>query len=515
MLTHTIAAVSTPHGKGGVAMIRISGDGTRAIIERVFVPRGQTSPAAVPRRAVFGSICAAHGVPVEHACGHSAEQSAISAGGGMSHSAKSAPDNIAYAPRGADCRGDTDTPGGPGRIIDSGMCTFFAAPASYTGEDTAELTCHGGTAVTARVLGAVLRAGAQLAGPGEFTRRAFINGKLTLSEADAVGLLIDADTDERAALAACAASGTLSNEISRIADGVTEPLAELYAAIDYPDEDIGEIEPSRIAGRLEESADALAALADTYRRGSAIVDGVPSAIVGAPNAGKSSLYNALCGRDAAIVTDIAGTTRDVLSQTVSFAGVTLLIRDTAGLRESGDAVEQIGVERARSTAGESALVLFVYDLSRALTEEERDFARDFVSDHPDCVTVAVFNKCDLTRAMSEADEALLRSIHRDSVTLSAQKGRGLDALARIIGGLYDTLEDHSADAVIWSASQLAALSRARELLLECVQALRSGDMPDAACTMAESALESLMQIDGRGVSEEIVNTIFSRFCVGK
>lgn len=511
MLTHTIAAVSTPHGKGGVAMIRISGDGTRAIIERVFVPRGQTPPAAAPRRAVFGLIRDSGQALCDSGQGERDPGRTADDAGKLPHDGEQAsfPDSADLATK----SDRTDRDGG--QIIDSGMCTFFAAPASYTGEDTAEITCHGGIAVTARVLGAVLRAGAELAGPGEFTRRAFINGKLTLSEADAVGLLIDADTDARAELAANAASGVLSAEIRRIADSITEPLSALYAAIDYPDEDLGEIEPAQIAEKLEKSCAGLDALAATYRRGSAIVDGVPSAIVGAPNAGKSSLYNAVCGSDAAIVTDIAGTTRDVLTQTVSFGGVTLLMRDTAGLRQSGDTVEQIGVERAKSTAGESALVLFVYDLSRALTQEERDFAGDFVRQHPDCVTVAVFNKCDLGRALSESDEAFLRSLHRDAVTLSAQKGLGIDALAKTVAGLYGTLEDHSGDAVIWSAAQLAAISRSHDLLCECVSALRSGDMPDAACTMAESALESLMQIDGRGVSEEIVNTIFSRFCVGK
>lgn len=461
MLTDTIAAISTPRGKGGVAMIRISGDNTRAVLDRVFAPQGRTSPADATRRATFGTI--------RNGC----------------------------------------------RTVDTGVCTFFAAPASYTGEDTAEITCHGGTAVTARVLEAVLSAGAVSAGPGEFTRRAFINGKITLSEADAIGLLIDADTEERADLAASAASGALSAEIRRIADSVTAPLSELYAAIDYPDEDIGEIEPAALSESFSESAARLDVLAATYRRGSAIVDGVPCAIVGAPNAGKSSLYNAICGRDAAIVTDIAGTTRDVLSETVSFGGVTLLLRDTAGLRESDDTVEQIGVERAKSAAGDSALVLFVYELSRALTDDERSFAADFVRLNSDIATVAVFNKSDLPRALSEADERTLCGLHRASVTLSAQDGRGLDELSAVIAGLYDTLEAHSGDAVIWSAAQLAAISRARDLLRECSAALLSGDMPDAACTMAESALESLMQIDGRGVSEEIVNTIFARFCVGK
>lgn len=460
MIFDTIAAISTPRGKGGVALIRISGDEARAVLGRVFVPKGRRAPAAAPRRATFGSVVSG------------------------------------------------------GETVDEGVATFFAAPASYTGEDVAEIACHGGIAVTKRVLEAVFAAGARPAEAGEFTRRAFVNGKLTLSEAQAVGLLIDADTDERAKLAATAASGALSAELSAIADGVTSPLAGLYAAIDYPDEDIGEIEPEKIADEFRICIERLDVLAATYRRGSAIVDGVPTAIVGAPNAGKSSLYNAICGRDAAIVTDVAGTTRDVLSETVSFGGVTLLLRDTAGIRDAFDAVEKIGVERAKSTAQQSALVLFVYDLSRPLGAGEAAFARDFAA-NPKAHTVAVFTKADLDRALSEADEAELRRIHGASVTLSVKTGEGLAALGEVVGELYDSGAVAAGDTVIWSAAQMACVTRARDMLAGSEQALRRGDPPDAACTLAEGALESLMQIDGRGVSAEIVNAIFSRFCVGK
>ena len=461
MIFDTIAAVSTPHGKGGVALIRISGAEARDVLTRVFVPKGRLAPADDARRAIFGAI--------------------------------------------------TDG----GETIDEGVATFFAAPASYTGEDVAEIACHGGIAVTKRVLEAVFAAGARPAEAGEFTRRAFINGKLTLSEAEAVGLLIDADTDERAALAAAAASGALTGEIREIADGVTAPLAELYAGIDYPDEDIGEIEPFEIAAALERCVARLDKLAATYKRGSAIVDGVPTAIVGAPNAGKSSLYNAICGRDAAIVTDVAGTTRDVLTETVSFGGVTLLLRDTAGIRDALDAVEQIGVERAKSTAADSSLVLFVYDLSRPLGEGELEFARSFAAEHPGAATVAVFTKRDLPRALSEDDMSALGAIHRASAVICAKTGEGMDALGETVGALYDAGDATLSDAVIWSAAQAACVTRARELLAESASALRRGEPTDAACTLAQSALESLTRLDGRGVSEEIVATIFSRFCVGK
>ena len=461
MIFDTIAALSTPHGKGGVALIRISGADARGVLSRVFVPKGRRKVAEDPRLALFGAII----------CG--------------------------------------------AQNIDEGVATFFAAPASYTGEDVAEIACHGGVAVTRRVLEAVFAAGARPAEAGEFTRRAFINGKLTLSEAEAVGLLIDADTDERARLAAAAASGALTGEIREIADGVTAPLAELYAGIDYPDEDIGEIEPDAIAAALEKCVARLDALGATYKRGSAIVDGVPTAIVGAPNAGKSSLYNAICGCDAAIVTDVAGTTRDVLTQTVSFGGVTLLLRDTAGIRDALDAVEAIGVERAKSTAADSSLVLFAYDLSRPLGEDELAFARSFCAAHPLAATVAVFTKSDLPPALTKEERETLGAVHRASVTLSAKTGEGLDDLASTVGALYDAGEANASDAVIWSAAQAACVTKARELLAESASALRRGDPTDAACTLAENAVESLMRLDGRGVSEEIVATIFSRFCVGK
>lgn len=461
MIFDTIAAISTPRGKGGVALIRISGGDAAAILSRVFVPKGKTAPAQAPRRAIFGSVVSG------------------------------------------------------GEVVDEGVAVFFASPASYTGEDVAEISCHGGVAVTARVLETVFAAGACPAEAGEFTRRAFINGKLTLSEAEAIGLLIDADTDDRARLAATAATGALSGEIREIADNVTASLSALYAAIDYPDEDIGEIEPEALADEFDVCVRRLERLGATYKRGSAIVDGVPTAIVGAVNAGKSSLYNAICGRDAAIVTDVEGTTRDVLTQSVSFGGVTLLLHDTAGIREAVDTVEKIGVERAKITADESSLVFFVYDLSRPLKPAEREFAESFVNSHPNVASVAIFAKCDLERKISREEEKDIGSIHTAAVTLSAKTGEGIDLLAETVGRLYDAAAVKPGDAVIWSAAQMASVSRARELLIGSAAALRAGEPTDAACTMAEGAIESLMQIDGRGVSEEVVKSIFARFCVGK
>lgn len=460
--TQTVAAVSTPHGRGGIAMIRISGPDSAEIIDRVFVPAGKASPADAPRRAVYGRIVS----------------------------------------------GKT--------TVDSGICTFFAAPASYTGEDMAEITCHGGVYVTSAVLEAVFAAGARPAAAGEFTRRAFISGKLTLSEAEAVGMLIDADTAERASLASSAERGLLSAAVTEAADMISGALSQLYAAIDYPDEDIGEISESDLADIFDSAGEKLKALSATYRRGSAIAAGVPCAIIGRPNGGKSSLYNRLCGEERAIVTDIAGTTRDILRETVSFAGVTLLLSDTAGLRDSTDRVEAIGVERALDCADSSSLVFFVYDLSDSLSDEEKIFARDFVKDHPSCLTVAVLNKNDLPRMMSAEDEEFVRALHRKTVGISARSGEGMDGLERAVEELFDSGEaDISDRAMIWNAQQKAALDRSSEALACAIGALRSGELPDAACSSAEEALGEILSIDGRGVSEEIVSGIFARFCVGK
>lgn len=310
----------------------------------------------------------------------------------------------------------------------------FCLPASYTGEDSAEITCHGGTAVTAQTLEAAFAAGAVPAGPGEFTKRAFISGKLTLSEAEAVGMLIDADTDARAELAASCAQGTLSGELRSLADEITAPLSALYANIDYPDEDIGEIEPVELAKSFRSTASKLLTLAATERRGRAIAEGIPCAIIGRANGGKSSLYNRLCGEDRAIVTDIAGTTRDVLSETVSFAGITLLLSDTAGLRESTDAVEQIGIERARNAAESAELVIFVYDLSDELTNGELNFARNFCNGHPDALTAAVFNKTDLPRKLSPEDEEKLVQIHKLCAKISAKNGNGMAEFESALAG---------------------------------------------------------------------------------
>ncbi len=475
-LNDTIAAVSTPKGKGGVAMIRISGANSSDVLSKVFRPAGTkyADKSAIdlpPRRAVYGTI-------ISRANG---EKKAIE--------------------------------------IDSGVAVLYRAPASYTGEDMAEITCHGGTYITGTVLSAALAAGARHAEAGEFTRRAFLNGKLTLTEAEAVGTLLDADTEERMLLASSAVRGRLSGEISEIADRLSDVMTALYAAIDYPEEDVGDEGEREALSAVTAAENSVRRLLSTYRRGRAVAEGVRCVICGSPNAGKSSLYNLMAGEELAIVTDIPGTTRDVLRETISFGGVTLRLADTAGLRETGDQVEGIGVRRAEEEIRSAELLISVFDSSRRLTEEERLM----IDEYPNCARVAVINKSDLPTGLTKDEIEFIKLRHDKTVVLSCFEDiknndcrGGIDDLAKAVGDLYDAGSvSVTDDAVIWSARQEATLRRAAEYLTEAKTALEAGDYTDAVCTLCEGALAELRGTDGRGVGEEIIDGIFSRFCVGK
>lgn len=456
MLNETIAAVSTPRGRGGIAVIRISGEESREVLRKCFKPMYK-APWDAPRLACYGSVM----------------------------------------------NGD--------EVIDNAIATFFAGSASFTGEDSAEISCHGGTAVTAAVLEAVLRAGAKPAGAGEFTRRAFVNGKLSLDEAEAVGRLIDADTDSRRRLSSNAARGSLSRATENIRSELRGVLAALYAVIDYPDEDIGGEGEERILGVLQRSVGELEKLLSTYRTGSAVCDGVVCAIVGTPNSGKSSLYNLLCRSDKAIVTDVAGTTRDTLWETVDAAGITLRIADTAGIRDTEDKVESMGIDRAVSVMENAELIIAVIDGSTPLDEGETSLL-DKISD-VSCAKIAVVNKKDLG-CMADTDR--IESIFDKVVPMCAKSGEGLEDLYSAVGDIYNSdglsLDN---DAILWNSRHKACVENAVSMLRDAISGLLAGDYADAVCTLAESALSELSMLDGRGVSEEIVSEIFARFCVGK
>lgn len=457
---HTIAAVSTPAGKGGIAVIRVSGDDATAITGRIFSPASGKAVSDLPSRyAAFGSI----------------------------HTLS-------------------------GEILDTGICTVFRAPASFTGEDVCELSCHGGTFVTASVLSAVLSAGATLAEPGEFTKRAFLGGKLSLTEAEAVGRLIDADTEERMRLSSGAVRGVVSDTLRHIREPLFDVMTALYAAMDYPEEDVGDEGEREIAHVVDGALSEIRSLLATYKTGRAVAEGVKTVICGRPNAGKSSLFNRLTGEESAIVTQIAGTTRDILRQVVSFGGVTLRLSDTAGLRDTGDVVEKIGVDRAEREIAEAELILAVFDPAVGVGEDEQKM----VEAYPACPRIAILNKADMGVTFDEETMLWLKEHHDHVVSLSCATGEGMETLSSIIAELWgsDRLEVGK-DAVIWDVRQHAALTRAEAYLTDAAEALAFGDALDAVCTLVESALAALDETDGRSVNSEIVDAIFARFCVGK
>lgn len=460
-LFDTIAAISTPRGRGGIAVIRISGNDAAAIAERVFRPAsGRCLSEYLPRQAIYGSIIT------------------------------------------------TD-----GEELDRGVATVFRAPASYTGEDTVELSCHGGVYVTREVLAAVLSAGAVMAGPGEFTRRALISGKITLTEAEAVGELIDADNAEKRRLASSAVRGVLSQRLGELSEKLTDVMSALYAAIDYPDEDIGDDGERELGSTVDGVLSEVMKLLSTYRQGRAVSEGVKCVICGLPNAGKSSLYNRIIGDARAIVTDIAGTTRDVLSERTTFGGVPLILADTAGLRRTDDTVERMGVDRARMEINAAELIMYVIDTSVRLSTEELESIAMLPADVP---RIAVLNKCDLPSAVNENELASACEGFTDAVRVSCSGGIGLDSLSDAVGSFFDSGAcDLGRDPVIWSARHEAMLRRTAEYLSEASEALSSGAPIDAACTLCESALSELREMDGRGVTADIVDGIFKHFCVGK
>lgn len=450
----TVAAVSTPRGKGGIAVIRISGPETGALLQKVF--RGKRDPVANPRRACFGEIL--------------------------------------------DC---------DGTVLDEGLALYFPAPHSFTGEDVAELSCHGGVLLTETVLAAVLTAGARAAEAGEFTRRALMNGKITLSSAEALGALLEANTTGQMTLARGGMSGRLSAAVSETFDRLSLLLADAYAKIDFPDEDLNSMSREAFTDALDGVKAQIDRLLSTYRTGHAVSEGISTVICGPVNAGKSTLYNALVGRDAAIVTDVAGTTRDILCETVALGSVTLRLSDTAGLRETADAVEGIGVERARRAMEQAELILAVLDASAPATKEQAELLAELKK--LTATVVVVLNKCDNGVSF---DTNLLKDFAH-VVRLSAKEG-DLAPLRETVEGLYlsDGLSLRE-DAVVANARQYAALKRAADGLSVAVESLRAAVPLDAACIDAELAMQALGEVDGRAVDEAIVASIFSHFCVGK
>lgn len=393
-----------------------------------------------------------------------------------------------------------------GRVIDQAMAVVCRAPHSYTGEDTVELQCHGSPAMLAAGLEALFAAGARQALPGEFTKRAFLNGQLDLTQAEAVIDLIDAETADAAANAAGQLGGALLQRIDPIYNELTDLCSHFHAVLDYPDEDIEDFGAEELDGTLRSADGALREMLSTFERGRHLKHGVKAVLLGRPNAGKSSLLNALAGFERVIVTEIAGTTRDTVEEPVRIGRVLLRLTDTAGIREANDQIEALGVARSEAAAKEAELAIFVCDTSEPLNDEDRR-AMQAAKQAPK--HLAVLNKSDLTQCVSEGD------LPFDTViSLSAKSGENLDALK-------DILEQWFADGVscdgsiLTNARQFGAITRAAEAIGRAREALRGGMTPDAVLLDAEEAMQALGEVTGRTVREDITNRIFERFCVGK
>ena len=454
----TIAALSSPMGKGGVAVIRISGAEAFEIAERVFKSAsGKKIADLKPNMMTYGNIISEN------------------------------------------------------KIIDDGLLVKFCSPRSFTGEDTVEINCHGGIYITQKVLSSVFAAGARPAEAGEFTRRAFVNGKMALSQAEALGTLLEAKNDEQVLLARSAMGGKIKSACDALYGRLVALVAQVYAKVDYPEEDLADMTSSEMGEETRALLDDVRKLKSTYKTGHAVMEGIRTVICGKPNVGKSSLYNALVGYDAAIVTDIEGTTRDILMETVSLGRVTLRLYDTAGIRSTEDAVERIGVERARSSLDEAELVLAVFDNSRPLDNEDFEIMDNLTNIN--AIKIAIINKNDENSMISEE---VIKEKFKYVVKISAKNEYNMEKLRELVEELYINEEiDTQNDAILINARQNAALEVAEKHLLLALEALDTGLSPDLAGVDLELAMSHLSEVDGREVDEDIVSQIFSHFCVGK
>ena len=453
-MSHTIAAVSTGNVISAIGIIRLTGQDCAAIADKVFLPgSGAPLSQAPSRKLVLGQLKDVKGRVIDHCC--------------------------AICSRG---------------------------PHSYTGEDTVEFHCHGSPAVLAAGLEALYHAGAKPAQRGEFTKRAFLNGKLDLTEAEAVIDLIEADSAEAAANAAGQVGGVLQKKLMPIYDNLTNLCSHFHAVLDYPDEDIEDFGLSQYEGSLKADAKALETQLATYGQGRIMKSGVAAAIVGKPNVGKSSLLNALAGYDRVIVTDIPGTTRDTVEEAVKVGGVKLRLIDTAGIRETEDTVEAIGVERSRKAAENADMVIYVCDGSQPLTQEDKAII-DAVCERENAV--ALINKADLGCKVEPSDLPFMYV-----VKVCAKTGEGLEQFADVVEMLFDG--DIPCDgSVLTNARQYDAIRRAFDAIQRSLTGLRRGLTPDMVLIDVEEAMEAMGEVTGATVREDITARIFERFCVGK
>lgn len=457
----TIAAISTPQGVGGIGVIRISGSNALSVAGKIFVP-------------------------------YSMKKDGV----------KSLSDMKGYTAKYGKI---TDS----GEFIDDAVVLVFRAPHSYTGEDVVEISCHGGMYITRRVLRLVLENGALPAEPGEFTKRAFLNGKMDLSQAEAVMDLISAKGERANKIAFSMREGSSGKKIGKIKEILLDILARLSVWSDYPEDgDIPQIDSKMLKKSLFEVKSQISDMIKGYDACKILKEGVKTAIIGRPNVGKSTLMNCLSGHEKSIVTNIPGTTRDVIEESVMLGDIPLLLIDTAGIRETDDIIEKIGVKKSREYMDISDITLLVLDSSSALSDEDRNLLKSCDKSK----TIIILNKCDLKK-MIDTNELLTFS--DKIVELSAINGSGTEKLKEIIENMIGISEIEPSDVVISSERQLNSLKKVKEIIEKSIEETNFGMTLDAITVLLQDAMEILMNFTGENASEEIVNRVFEKFCVGK
>lgn len=455
MKSDTIAAISTAQGEGGIGVIRVSGKNSIEICDRIF-------------KAVSGR-------KLSDMKGYTAA---------LGHVYK-----------------DDEK-------LDEVIATVFREPHSYTGENIVELSCHGGIFITREILRTVIEAGAEPALAGEFTKRAFLNGKLDLTEAEAVIDIISAKSKNAARAAILAKEGALWRRIENIKNKLVTTAAHFSAWADYPEEDIEEVSVESLSNTFNECLFDLNKLLSTYDMGQTVKEGIDTVIAGKPNTGKSTLMNLISGRNRSIVTDIPGTTRDIIEETVSVGGVILRLSDTAGMRDTEDKVEKIGVDIAKSRIKSCGLVLAVFDAGRELDEDDKKLIEN-VKDAP---VIAVINKTDLEKKL---DEKYIGDRIEKIVKISAKNGEGFDELCQLIEKIAGTADFNPSEGILANERQRNAALNAKKSLEEATQALNAGMTFDAVTVSIEEAIENILELTGERVSDVVVDNVFHNFCVGK
>ena len=447
---NTIAAISTPAGQGGIGIVRISGKDSFNIINMVFKSRDILEPNTIKYGKIVDSF---------------------------------------------------------GNVLDEVLVSFFKAPRSYTGEDVCEINCHGGFVSTKQILDLVLSCGAVMAEPGEFTKRAFLNGKLDLSQAEAVIDIINSKTLKENRASVRQLEGFLGKEISRIKDSLVSVLIDVEANIDYPEYDIEEVRREHIDSVLEENIFSLIKLEKSFETGKVLRNGVNTVIIGKPNVGKSSLLNALLKEDRAIVTEIPGTTRDTIEEFLTIKGVPLKIIDTAGIRETADVVEGIGVAKSKKALEDAELVLMLLDGTKPL----EDVDRQLLADIDDKNFIVLINKVDEKCVISKADIDC-----ENVIEISAKTLIGLDLLENLIEKMFDmnNIEVEN-EVIVTNLRHKNLIEMAKNEIIKVQVALKSGLPIDMISIELQNAVQHLAEIVGESVSEDVVSGIFQRFCVGK